>query len=91
MGNASNLRKSPTWSTILDEMEKKGQICFGFPIVCAQHPEQVRNVSEPGRLPKIAPLGMDEDYAVNALLTPRQVAACFHAISNFPAGILADL
>jgi len=58
MGNASNLRKNPTWFGILDEMEKHGQIWFGFPIVCARHPEQVRLVSEPGQLPKIAPLGM---------------------------------
>ncbi|KAF9649047.1 hypothetical protein BDM02DRAFT_3095370 [Thelephora ganbajun] len=57
MGNASNLRKNPTWSTILDEMEKEGQIGFGFPIICARHPEQVKIVSGPGQLPKIAPLG----------------------------------
>ena len=91
MGNAPNLRRNHTWSVILDEMEKKGQICFGFPIACAQHPEQVRNVSEPGQLPRIAPLGMSKEYAVNALFTPRQVAVCFHAGSNFPAGIRADL
>ena len=91
MGNASNLRRNPTWSTILDEMEKEGQIGFGFPIVCARHPEQVQNISEPGQLPKIAPLGMDRNYAINVLLTPGQVAAYFRASSSFPAGILADL
>jgi hypothetical protein len=66
MGNASNLRKNPTWSTILDEMEKEGQIGYGFPIVCPRHPEQVKIVSEPGQLPKIAPLGMGR----NTLSTP---------------------
>ena len=61
MGNASNLRKNPTWSTILDEMEKEGQINSGFPIVCSRHPGQVKIVSEPGQLPMIAPLGTVED------------------------------
>ena len=64
MGNASNLRMNPTWSTILDEMEKKGQIGFGFPAVCARHPEQIKLISEPGQLPQIAPLGMSKHYAV---------------------------
>ena len=66
MGNASNLRKNSTWSTILDEMEKEGQIAFGFPVVCARHPEQVKHISEPGQLPKIAPMGMGNNYTVNS-------------------------
>ena len=66
-----------------------GQIGFGFPIVCARHPEQVKNITEPGQLPKIAPLGMGKHYAVGALLTPRQVVAYFRASSSFPAVILA--
>ena len=69
MGNASNLRKNPTWSTILDEMEKHGQIGFGFPIICARHPEQVKFVSEPGQLPKVAPLGMGKNCTIDTLLT----------------------
>ena len=91
MGNASNLRRNTTWSTILDEMEKDGQIGFGFPIVCARHPEQVKHISEPGQLPKIAPLGMGNDCAADASLTLRQVAAYFRASSNFPVDTLADL
>ena len=91
MGNASNLRRNPTWCTILDEMEKKGQIGFGFPIVCARHPEQIKNISEPGQLPKIAPLGTYRDCAASALLTPKQVAAYSPASSSFPADILVDL
>ena len=74
MGNASNLRKNPTWSVIIDEMEKEGQIGSGFPIICSRHPDQVKIVSEPGQLPMIAPLGMDREYASSALLTPQQVA-----------------
>ena len=92
MGNASNLRRNGTWSTILDEMEKEGQIGFGFPIICARHPEQVKNVSEPGQLPKIAPLGTSgKYYAINISLTPRQVAALSPASLNFLADINADL
>ena len=74
MGNASNLRRNPTWCTILDEMEKEGQIGFGFPIVCARHPGQIKSISEPGQLPKIAPLGTSRIYAIGVLLTLRQVA-----------------
>lgn len=70
MGNASNLRRNPTWSTILDEMEKHGQIGFGFPIVCERHLGQAKIISEPGQLPKVAPLGTSEGYTSNALLTP---------------------
>jgi hypothetical protein len=90
MGNASNLRKNPTWSTILDEMEKEGQIGFGFPIVCARHPEQVKIISEPGQLPKVAPLGMTKNYATGTLLTSRQVVVYFRASSSSPADIFAD-
>jgi len=90
MGNASNLRKNPTWRTILDEMEKEGQIEFGFQIVCARHPDQGKNITEPGQLPKIAPLGMNGNHAINALLMPRQVAAYFPVNSSFPADTFAD-
>lgn len=75
MGNASNLRKNTTWCTILDEMEKQGQIGFGLPIVCPRHPDQVKLVSEPGQLSKIAPLGMDLDCAIYTSLKLEQVAA----------------
>jgi hypothetical protein len=68
MGNALNLRQNPTWSTILDEMEKKDQIGFGFPIVCARHPEQVKLISQPGQLAKVAPLGMSEKQAIIPLV-----------------------
>jgi hypothetical protein len=72
MGNASNLRKNPTWSTILDEMERGEQICFGFPIVCARHPDQVKIISEPGQLPKVAPLGMGDSWIVSTSLIPHR-------------------
>jgi len=90
MGNASNLRKNSTWSTILDEMEKGGQIGFGFPIACARHPEQVEIISEPGQLPKVAPLGMTKNCATGTPLTSRQVVVYFRVNSSSPADIFAD-
>ncbi|TFY64195.1 hypothetical protein EVJ58_g2786 [Rhodofomes roseus] len=41
MGNAANLRKNETWSTILNEMEARDQVVHGVPIVCPRHPDQV--------------------------------------------------
>ncbi|KAI0628064.1 hypothetical protein C8Q77DRAFT_1068619 [Trametes polyzona] len=57
MGNAANLRKNPTWSSILDEMENRGQVTSGFPIACPRHPEEVYLISKPGELPIRAPAG----------------------------------
>ena len=74
LGNASNLRKNATWCTILDEMEKQGQTGFGLPVVCPRHPDQVKLISEPGQLPKIAPLGTELNCGIHTSLTPKQVA-----------------
>ncbi|KAJ3560209.1 hypothetical protein NP233_g10990 [Leucocoprinus birnbaumii] len=57
LGNASNLRQNPTWSTILDEMEDRDQIGSAFPIICPRHPEQARLVTKPGEIPLYAPVG----------------------------------
>ncbi|KAH9052824.1 hypothetical protein EDB87DRAFT_1676964 [Lactarius vividus] len=57
LGNASNLRKSETWRTVLEEMEKEDQIYYGFPIVCPRHPQARRLISKPGQLPTHAPKG----------------------------------
>lgn len=57
LGNASNLRKNKTWSTVLDEMEVRGQIGPGIPIVCPRHPDQTQVVSNPGELDRFAPGG----------------------------------
>ena len=70
MGNASNLRTNPTWCTILDEMEKMGQVGFGFPAICPRHPEQVKFITEPGQLPMVAPLGMYQSFVIKPLLIP---------------------
>ena len=89
MGNASNLRKNTTWSTILDEMEKMGQVGFGFPIACARHPDRAEIISEPGQLPSVAPLGRGGDRVTIIVLTSLQVAVYFHADSNFLVDISA--
>lgn len=57
LGNASNLRKNPIWTVILDEMENRDQIGSAFQIVCPRHPNQVKLVSKPGELPLYAPAG----------------------------------
>ena len=57
LGNASNLRKNKTWSTVLDGMEANGQIGPTLPIVCPRHPNEVQAVSKPGELGRFAPGG----------------------------------
>ncbi|KAH8997121.1 hypothetical protein EDB86DRAFT_926966 [Lactarius hatsudake] len=57
LGNASNLRKNETWRTVLDEMEKEDQLCYGLPIVCPRHPKTRQLVTKPGQIPTHAPEG----------------------------------
>ncbi|OSX56354.1 hypothetical protein POSPLADRAFT_1037619 [Postia placenta MAD-698-R-SB12] len=57
LGNAANLRKNDTWSTIIDEMEVREEVGQGFPIVCPRHPEQTQLITKPGELPRLAPGG----------------------------------
>ncbi|KZT65176.1 hypothetical protein DAEQUDRAFT_539533 [Daedalea quercina L-15889] len=57
MGNAANLRRNETWSTILNEMEARDQIVHGIPVVCARHPDQVQTVTKAGELSRLAPGG----------------------------------
>ncbi|KAK0443129.1 uncharacterized protein EV420DRAFT_1067387 [Desarmillaria tabescens] len=57
LGNASNLRQNPTWKTIIDEMEQRDQIGFGFPVICPRHPEQRNTITAPGQLSVVAPEG----------------------------------
>ncbi|KAI1789279.1 hypothetical protein LXA43DRAFT_590107 [Ganoderma leucocontextum] len=56
-GNVANLRQNPTWSTILDDMENRGQIGSALPIICPRHPKEAHMVSKPGELPLYAPAG----------------------------------
>ncbi|KAK0186426.1 hypothetical protein F5146DRAFT_1161311 [Armillaria mellea] len=57
LGNASNLRQNPTWKTIIDEMDQRSQVGFGFPVICHRHPNQRNIVSVPGQLSVVAPEG----------------------------------
>lgn len=57
LGNASNLRRNETWSTIVDDLEARDQIGPALPIVCPRHPNEVRLISEPGELDRHAPYG----------------------------------
>ncbi|KAK0211877.1 hypothetical protein IW262DRAFT_1280087 [Armillaria fumosa] len=57
LGNASNLCQNPTWKTLIDEMEQRDQIGFGFPAICPRHPEQRHVITEPGQLSDVAPKG----------------------------------
>ncbi|KIP03937.1 hypothetical protein PHLGIDRAFT_129844 [Phlebiopsis gigantea 11061_1 CR5-6] len=71
LGNAANLRKNQTWSTILDEMESRGQIGEGFPVFCPRHPKTAHVVTQPGELEKLAPAG-------GCQLMCRQTMPCGH-------------
>ncbi|KAL4242825.1 hypothetical protein ABKN59_011535 [Abortiporus biennis] len=57
LGNASNLRKNSTWSTILDEMEDRGQIGPALPLICPRHPDQKQEISQAGELRRRCPEG----------------------------------
>ncbi|KAK0451375.1 uncharacterized protein EV420DRAFT_714274 [Desarmillaria tabescens] len=57
LGNASNLRQNSTWKTIINEMEQRDQIGFGFSVVCSRHPDQRNVITEPGQLSVVAPEG----------------------------------
>ncbi|KAK0440271.1 hypothetical protein EV421DRAFT_1712588 [Armillaria borealis] len=50
LGNASNLRQNSTWKTVIDEMEQRDQIGFGFPVICPRHPDQRNIITAPGQL-----------------------------------------
>ncbi|GJJ08042.1 hypothetical protein Clacol_002249 [Clathrus columnatus] len=57
LGNASNLRKSPTWSKIIDELEIRHQVGPGFAIKCARHSGETQTISKPGQLNAYSPEG----------------------------------
>ncbi|GJJ08048.1 hypothetical protein Clacol_002255 [Clathrus columnatus] len=70
LGNASNLKKNSTWSTIIDELEARDQIGRGFPIQCIRHPEEVQTVSRPGELSAYAPEGGSTKNATSRVQHP---------------------
>lgn len=56
-GNAANLRKNETWSTILDDMETRDQISDSLTLVCPRHPDQKNTISKPGDIGRYSPGG----------------------------------
>lgn len=59
MGNAGNLAaRSQMWRDVLEELEDKECVGTAIPIVCQQHSDDIKMVSKPGQLPRIAPDGM---------------------------------
>lgn len=59
LGNALNLAsRSDMWRSIIDELEQNDAIGNAFPIACQRHPDTVEYVSEPGKLPRLAPDGV---------------------------------
>jgi hypothetical protein len=59
LGNAPNLAsRSHMWRSVIDELEQNDAVGAAFPVVCQRHPDIIEYVSEPGRLPRLAPDGM---------------------------------
>lgn len=57
LGNAANLKRNPTWSTIIDNMEENELIGQALSVVCARHPSEIRMVTKPKDLQRYAPEG----------------------------------
>ncbi|KAK2464284.1 hypothetical protein APHAL10511_003741 [Amanita phalloides] len=58
LGNAAQLAsKSGMWSTVLDELQRAGNIGEGLPVACHRHSDIINYISEPGQLPRFAPDG----------------------------------
>lgn len=58
LGNAVNLAaRSDMWRSVIDELEQSEAVGAAFPVVCQRHPDTIEYVSEPGKLPRLAPDG----------------------------------
>jgi len=58
IGNALNLAsRSNMWRTVIDELEQNDAVGEAFSVVCQRHPDIIEYVSEPGKLPRLAPDG----------------------------------
>ncbi|KDN37126.1 hypothetical protein RSAG8_10335, partial [Rhizoctonia solani AG-8 WAC10335] len=57
-GNAPELaRGSKMWATVLQELHQAGNIGTALPISCQRHPDYVKWIDQPGRLPIASPDG----------------------------------
>ncbi|KAH7335672.1 hypothetical protein B0J17DRAFT_667287 [Rhizoctonia solani] len=71
-GNAPELaRGSEMWATVLQELHQAGSIGKGLPITCQRHPNYVKWVDQPGRLPIVSPDG-------GCLLPCARLLSCGH-------------
>ncbi|KAH8107252.1 P-loop containing nucleoside triphosphate hydrolase protein [Cristinia sonorae] len=70
LGNGPDLTsRSKMWRSVLNDLEKDGCVGGGFPVVCAQHKDDVQYVSKPGQLPRIAPDGEAEQFIFASIRT----------------------
>lgn len=44
------------WRNVIAELEQ-GHIGDAFPVACHRHPDSIKYISEPGKLPQFAPDG----------------------------------
>jgi hypothetical protein len=45
------------WREVIEELQREDAIGDAFPIACHRHQDTVEYVSEPGKLPRVAPDG----------------------------------
>lgn len=58
LGNHLNLAsRSHMWRKVIEELEENEAIGEAIPIVCHRHPDSIEFISEPGKLPRLAPDG----------------------------------
>lgn len=58
MGNADLLSsRSEMWSTVIKDLREAGRLGPGLPISCYKHPDYVKYITEPERIPLVSPDG----------------------------------
>jgi len=58
MGNAELLSsRSEMWGTVIDDLRAAKRLGPGLPISCFNHPDYVRQVTEPELIPLVSPDG----------------------------------
>lgn len=64
------------WLKIIEELKSIHCVGPGLPIACHRHPDSVEYVSEPRKLPQIAPDGMHQPRYFFSHLIQLQVDVC---------------
>lgn len=62
------------WRNVIAELGQEGHIGDAFPVACHRHPDSIKYISEPGKLPQFAPDGgfCDTYIGLIGLLFPRR-------------------